>query len=93
MKIEVYQDEQGRTIFSRYTFADGSDASLYADGSIVAPPQVEDASGNVVTSQAIEFSARITGHGEPTADDDRIYSALIRALEQSKTGMMKNSPA
>ena len=93
MKIEVFQNEQGEAILSRYTFADGSDASLYADGSIVAPPQVEDASGNMVTSQAIEFSARITGHGELTADDDRIYSALIRALEQSKTGMMENSPA
>ena len=93
MKVEVFQNEQGKAILSRYTFADGSTASLYADASIGAPPQVEDANGNMVTSQAIEFSARITGHGEPTADDGRIYSALISALEQSKLGMMENSPA
>lgn len=92
MKIEVFQNEQGKAIFSRYTFADGSAASLY-DDSIVAPPQVEDASGNMVTSQAIEFSARVTGHGAPTADDYRIYCALTSALEQSKLGMMENSPA
>ena len=80
MKIEVYRDEQGSAIFSRYTFADGSTASLYADDSIVAPPQVEDAAGNVVTSQAIEFSARVTGHGEPTTDDVNIFAALFDAL-------------